>query len=345
MKKILIVGAGFTGAVIARQLAEAGYVVDIIEKRDHIAGNAYDYQYANDDGNIRVHKYGPHLFHTNNVRVFEYLSKYTNWVSYKHKVKALLEDGQFVTLPVNKETKDIVGEENVLDIFFRPYSRKMWGMELEELNPEIINRVPIRDDMNEFYFPDDKYQCLPDNGYTSLVHNIISHQNIRLSLNAEFDKSMEDSYHHVFNSMPIDEYYNSSHGELPYRSIKFDTKCFFKTKIAMPTPTVNFTDDEKFTRVTEWSQLPNHGENSFYTVCTYEEPCDYKDNNLERYYPVKDVSGNNRKIYNKYKAIINDKVTFVGRCGTYSYLDMHQAVNMALQVSEKFINENMSPRR
>jgi UDP-galactopyranose mutase len=163
-KKILVVGARFTGSVIARQLAEAGMNVEVIDMRGHIAGNAYDYQHEIEGGNIRVHKYGPHLFHTNNAKVFEYLSKFTNWIPYKHKVKAQLKDGSLVTLPVNAETKRIVGEENILDVFYRPYTRKMWGMELEELNPDIINRVPIRNDMNQYYFPDDKYQYLPDCG-------------------------------------------------------------------------------------------------------------------------------------------------------------------------------------
>ena len=143
--KILVVGAGLSGATIARECAEAGHDVKVIDTRDHVAGNAYDY--VNEHG-IRVHQYGPHLFHTNNKSVFDYLSKFTKWVDYKHKVKALLEDGRYATLPVNRETKDMVGEENVLDIFFRPYTKKMWGVELDDPNPEIINRVPIRDDDN-----------------------------------------------------------------------------------------------------------------------------------------------------------------------------------------------------
>jgi UDP-galactopyranose mutase len=129
--KILVVGAGFAGAVIARECAEAGHVITVIDQRDHIAGNAYDYT---DDNGIRIHKYGPHLFHTNNKSVIDWMSKFTEWTEYQHKVKAQLDDGRYVTLPVNKETKEIVGEENVLDIFFRPYTYKMWGKTLDELN-------------------------------------------------------------------------------------------------------------------------------------------------------------------------------------------------------------------
>ena len=177
--KYLIVGAGFSGAVIARELAEAGHSVRVIEKRNHVAGNAYDY--TNEHG-IRVHEYGPHLFHTNNKEVYDYLGKFTEWVPYHHKVKALLEDGRYATLPVNRETKAMVGEENVLDIFFRPYTKKMWGMELDELNPEIINRVPIRDDDNDLYFPNDAYQAMPKDGYTAMVQSMLAHANIQVML-------------------------------------------------------------------------------------------------------------------------------------------------------------------
>ena len=132
MKNILVVGAGFSGAVIARELAEAGYSITLIDQKNHIGGNAYDY--TNEHG-IRVHKYGPHLFHTNNQRVFDYISKFTSWVEYKHKVKAQLSSGQYVTLPVNRETKEIVGEENVLDTFFRPYTKKCGEKSLRNLIP------------------------------------------------------------------------------------------------------------------------------------------------------------------------------------------------------------------
>lgn len=338
--KILVVGAGFTGAVIARQLAEAGYKVDVIERRGHVAGNAYDYQHEEEHGNVRVHKYGPHIFHTKNKRVFDYLSKFTKWVPYNHRVKARLEDGRHATLPVNKETKEMVGEENVLDIFFRPYTLKMWGIPLDELNPDIINRIPIRDDDNDLYFPDDTYQKMPEAGYTSMIHNILAHQNITLSLNTEFYKRMETSYNHVFNSMPIDVYYDFQYGELPYRSIKFHiverNKAYHPP---LPSTTVNFTHSGKYTRMTDWQKFPAHGTNTEFHIRTFEEPCDYKDNNDERYYPVKDLKGENRAIYQQYRAIDNPKTTFVGRCGTYAYIDMDQAVNMALQVSEKFLKQ------
>ena len=333
--KILVVGAGFAGATVARILAEAGHVITVIDKRDHVAGNAYDYE--NEHG-IRVHKYGPHLFHTNNKNVFDFLGRFTEWVPYRHKAKALLEDGRYVPFPVNQYTKEIVGEENVLDIFFRPYTKKMWGKELEELDPSIIKRVPIKDDNNEDYFPKDNYQALPLMGYTDLITRMLEHDNIKVNLNTPFDKVWLNYSDHCFNSMPIDEYFEFYHGELPYRSIKFHDIHLPMSKV-LPTTTVNFTHDGPYTRVTEWKNMPVHGYNPNFTTITCEEPCDYKDNNMERYYPVKDVDGENRKRYEKYKEMIGSSMTFIGRCGQYVYVDMHQAVNSSMQVAEKFIKE------
>jgi UDP-galactopyranose mutase len=332
--KILVVGAGFAGAVIARECAEAGHVITVIDQRDHIAGNAYDYI---DENGIRIHKYGPHLFHTNNKAVIDWMSKFTEWTEYQHKVKAQLDDGRYVTLPVNKETKEIVGEENVLDIFFRPYTYKMWGKTLDELNPAIINRVPIRDDDNELYFPNDEYQQMPKDGYTKMFEKIYDHENIEVQLETSFDYWMEGDYDYVFNSMPIDQYFGNRHGELPYRSIKFHNVTLNQTRV-LPTGTVNFTHDGPFTRVTEWKNIANHGTNDYKTVLTYEEPCDYKDNNMERYYPVQDVEGTNRDTYKKYKDMVDEsKMQFIGRCGQYVYIDMHMAVSGALATARKFL--------
>jgi|TARA_B110000908_G_scaffold166606_1_gene217994 UDP-galactopyranose mutase len=332
--KYLIVGAGFSGAVIARELAEAGHHVRVIEKRNHVAGNAYDY--TNEHG-IRVHEYGPHLFHTNNKEVYDYLGKFTEWVPYHHKVKALLEDGRYATLPVNRETKAMVGEENVLDIFFRPYTKKMWGMELDELNPEIINRVPIRDDDNDLYFPNDAYQAMPKDGYTAMVQSMLAHANIQVMLETSYDKEDNWMYDRVFNSMPIDQYFDFKHGNLPYRSIRFETVTVPIPR-ALPSATLNFTHDGPQTRVTEWKNIPCHGDNKYSTTLTFETPCDYADNNFERYYPVKDADGVNRALYQKYKNEQPGNVTFIGRCGLYAYLDMHQAVNSALATVRKFLS-------
>lgn len=339
MKDILVVGAGLAGVTVARCLAEEGYHIHIIDAREHIAGNAYDY--VDPSTGIRIHKYGPHIFHTNNRRVFDWLSRFTDWVEYKHKVKAILDDGRYCTLPVNRETKDIVGKDNVVDIFIRPYTKKMWGLDVEEISPDILKRVPIREDLNEFYFPDDEFQFMPKNGYTAMVENILDHKNISLDLNRCFQKKLEHKYKHVFSSQPIDEYYEFCFGRLPYRSIKFKNVLLDFPKL-LPVPTVNFTNDGKYTRVTEWKNYPGDHHKSSSTILTYEEPCDYTENNFERYYPVKDVLGKNRDIYSAYNGISNDKVTFIGRCGLYVYMDMHQAINSSMAIAKKFIAHEKS---
>jgi UDP-galactopyranose mutase len=332
-RKILIVGAGFSGAIIARRLAESGFNITVIDKRNHTAGNAYDF--INKYG-IRIHKYGPHLFHTSNLKVVEWLSKFTEWLDYKHKVKAVLSDGSLVTLPVNLQTIQAVGRENVLDIFYRPYTKKMWGVEIEHLDPEIINRVPIREDLNEYYFPDDTFQALPANGYTSLIESILAHDNIQVKLETPFVKGMQDEYLHTFNSMPIDEFFDFKFGRLPYRSIKFHN---YNIPIASiyPVATVNFTHNHQFTRVTEWKNLPGNPNSIPWTSLTVEEPCSDSENNFERYYPVKDLLGENNLIYKKYRNMVPKEITFIGRCGQYIYINMDQAVSAAISVSESFI--------
>jgi UDP-galactopyranose mutase len=330
---VLVVGAGLSGVTIARELAENGYLVDVIEKRSHIAGNAYDFT---DKNGFRIHKYGPHLFHTNNQNVVRWLSRFTEWLPYKHKVRALLQDGTYVTLPPNIETRSKLGDQGVVDILFRPYTKKMWGLELEQLDPTIIERIPIREDNNELYFPNDNFQALPKDGYTSLVSRIIDHENITVKLETCFQESMEPDYFHVFNSMPIDEYFQFRYGPLPYRSIKF-THLTFPTSTLLPTATVNFTHYGPYMRVTEWRHLPGHGVSQFMTALTYEEPCDYKDNEYERYYPIKDMSGENRKLYKKYRKLVKPNMTFIGRCGQYVYLDMHHAISSSIAIAKSFI--------
>jgi len=336
----LIVGAGFSGATIARELADAGHHVDIIDKRPHLAGNAYDE--VEPFTGIRVHRYGPHLFHTNEQQVVDYLSRFTEWLPYEHKVKALWR-GEFIIFPINRASRNTIDKHrgrgdqfNIVEEFYGKYTRKMWGIKPEDLDPSILARVPMRKDFEPRYFPKDKFQALPKDGYTELVKQMLDHPNITRTTGFWFVKDMESEYDHVFNSMPIDEYYDFEHGELPYRSIKFHT-------VNLPAPqlygypVVNFTHEGPHTRVTEWKLLPGHGTNEHYTTLTFEEPCDYRDNNMERYYPVKDLKGENRARYQKYKDIPNGKVTFIGRTGLYAYLDMHHAVNISLQTAKKFL--------
>ena len=337
MKKILIIGCGLSGAVIAREFANKNFKVDIIEKRHHIAGNCYDFL---NEKNILVHKYGPHLFHTSNDVCISWLSEFTDWIEYKHKVKAQLSDGRLVTLPVNKETAEIVGKNNIIKTFFEPYTKKMWGLSITELSPDILQRVPVRDDLNEYYFPNDSFQAMPKNGYTKLFENILRHENISIKLNCPYSISAEKGYDLVFNSMPIDEYYDFCFDKLPYRSIKFHNYTVPVPHL-FPVVTVNFTNDSPFTRVTEWKNIPNSPEtvdNKFYTTITIEEPCSYEQNNMERYYPVKDLSGSNQELYQKYASLKQPNMFFIGRCGCYKYMDMDDAFAESYQLCKALLS-------
>lgn len=363
-RRILVVGAGFAGAVYARELAQAGFSVTVIDRRSHIAGNAYDEETG---AGIRLHRYGPHLFHTNNARVVEWLRRFGEFLPYEHRVVACLADGRHVPLPINLHTLEAIfgvtisGEEEaqcllagqaeaieapqnaeeyllsrigrrLTDIFFAPYTRKMWGLDLAALSADVVKRIPIRYDTDDRYFPNDEFQLLPSQGYTRLFENILDHENINVILNTPFEEAMRAAYLHCFNSMAIDEYFGEVHGPLPYRSIRFHHRLVPRS-VAGLAATVNFTDDQPFTRETDWSLLPGHilrpGPEK---ILTLEEPCDYRDNNHERYYPVKSTDGAEQVLLEKYRAMaaLLPDMTFIGRCGTYMYLDMHQVINQSL---------------
>jgi len=364
--EILIIGAGFSGAVHARECADAGHKVTVIDRRPHIAGNAYDHIL----NGVRVHKYGPHLFHTSNMRVVEWLSRFTEWAPYMHKVKAKLEDGRLVPFPVNRETVQIVtgsdletlpqdketaskasnarnylvaliGEE-LTELFFQRYTEKMWGMSLKKMSSEVVRRVKIRTDDEDRYFPNDKFQALPTEGYTAIFEKILNHEKISVKINTKFNKSMEDNYDFIFNSMAIDEYFNYVFGRLPYRSIRFHTEVL-EGDMSDGCVTINYTNKGPFTRETHWQNLPMHQVNLDSYVRTIEEPCSYEDNNFERYYPVKTYDNEFGKVYERYKekaSLIANRMKFIGRCGTYQYLDMDQVISQSLLSARKWLNNN-----
>jgi UDP-galactopyranose mutase len=375
MPKILVVGAGFAGTTYAREIAEHGCQVDIIDKRRHLAGNAYDETLS--DG-IRVHHYGPHLFHTSNVRVVNWLKRFGTFVPYEHRVTALLPElGRLVPLPINRSTVNAVFDQNfqtefevkaflrkislpyekprnageylysqigktLTEIFFRPYTKKMWGLELEDMNATVVKRIPIRFDDEDRYFPDDNFQILPRDGYTQVVGSIVDHKKIRVELGVPFVKAMLRDYDYCFNSMPIDEYFDFVYGPLPYRSIRFHHRAEPRTYGIGKTSVINFTDSEQYTRQTDWSRFPGHSmrEAESKTI-TLEEPCDYLENHSERYYPVKTSDGRLDAVCAKYKMLANEEpnIRFIGRCGTYQYLDMDQVINQSLQGAYAWINE------
>ncbi len=368
-----MVGAGFAGAVHARVLAEAGLTVEVIDRRGHIAGNAYD---EVDETGVRVHRYGPHLFHTNNEIVVDWLKRFGSFVDYAHRVEALIDGDRFVPLPVNRRTIEMVfGEdlpdeasaraflkrvavpieqprnaaehlhsqigEHLTDLFFRPYTRKMWDLDLEDMAAAVVQRIPIRTDDEDRYFPNDRFQMLPAEGYTRIFERILDHERITVRLSTPFDRSMLDGYGHCFNSMPIDEFYEERFGPLPYRSIRFHHGNRPAASEHGRAATINFTDSGPITRQTDWTRLPMHRvlTQSGRKTVTREEPCDYRDNDLERYYPVKTSDGRYDVVYKQYKqqADLDPTVTFIGRCGTYQYLDMHQVINQSLVGADRFL--------
>ncbi|MBF0266625.1 MAG: NAD(P)-binding protein [Gammaproteobacteria bacterium] len=368
-QKILVVGAGFAGAVIARELADNGnYEIDIIDSRNHIAGNCYD---PYDTGKkLRIHQYGPHIFHTNDQSIVDYLSRFTKWIPYQHKVEALVDGIGYVPLPINITTinrlynknftqeqqmrefldkvktkhkkvdnartasENIFGQE-LVELFFARYTKKMWDLDLEQLPASIVARLPIRYDNSTGYF-NDKFQAMPQQGYIQLFENLLNHPDIHISLNTHFDKAMETQYNHVFNSMAIDEFYDYEFGKLPYRSIKYQHEN--QEKIGQKVPTVNFTDISAITRFTDWRLYPGCGTDKSDILLTYEQPCSYEDNNNERYYPVKTVDNVPQKIYKQYETLSlkNKKMTFIGRCGQYRYLDMHQVIANSRMLSKQY---------
>lgn len=372
---ILVVGAGFAGATYARKLAEAGYYVHVIDQRSHIAGNAYD---EVDENGVRIHKYGPHLFHTKNEMVINWIKRFADWIPYEHRVRAQLSDRRTVPLPINIDTINTIFDEKIsdadgikdffnsisikyerpaanaaewlysnigkilTDLIFRPYTLKMWDLHLEEMDASVVRRIPIRFDREDRYFPDDDFQALPRNGYTDFFQRLLDHPAIKVDLNVKFQPGDEKYYAMCFNSMPIDEFYDFKFGELPYRSIRFHHEV--RAPSSLETwATTNFTDTGPYTRETRWEILPRHliTDTGRRTI-TREEPCDYRLNNFERYYPVKTADGRHTRCFEQYKLLAkqnNPNVEFIGRCGNYQYLDMDQVINQSIRMVYRFIGK------
>lgn len=357
----LIVGAGFAGSVLAERLARmAGREVLIIDKRSHIAGNAYDHY--NDDG-ILVHKYGPHIFHTNSREVFEYLSQFTEWRPYEHRVLASV-DGQLVPIPINLDTinkfyglnltssevekffekvaepkEEIRTSEDVIvskvgrelyEKFFRNYTRKQWGLDPSELDASVTARVPVRTNRDDRYFSD-VYQAMPLHGYTRMFERMLDHPNIKILLNADYREAVNIIPHReVIYTGPVDEYFDYRYGKLPYRSLEFKHKTI-GTSIYQLGPTVNYPNDHLYTRITEFKYLT--GQEHSKTSIVYEFPRAEGD----PYYPI--PCGANAEIYKKYQALAaaTPGVHFIGRLATYKYYNMDQVVANALMLAGKIV--------
>lgn len=356
----VIVGAGFAGSVMAERLAsQFSKKVLIVEKRNHIAGNAFD---ELDEHGILVHRYGPHIFHTNSKQVIDYLSKFTEWIPYEHKVLARIGD-ELYPIPINRltinklyglnlsteqEVKDyfetvrekkfpILNSEDIIvnqvgkdlfEKFFRHYTKKQWNLEPKELSSSVCGRIPVRSNDDCRYFTD-KYQIMPKDGYTKMFDKILKHKNIELILNTDYKKILNSvKFDKIIYTGPIDYYFDYKFGKLTYRSIRFEFRNL-KQKNYQETAQVNYVDDSvEFTRVIEHKLL--NQQNADTTTVSFEYP--QKDG--EPFYPV--PTNDNRHKYFAYKTEAEKlkDVIFCGRLAEYQYYNMDQVVANTLKIFE-----------
>lgn len=362
----LIVGAGFAGSVLAERLAtQRGDTVLLIDKRPHIGGNAYD---CYDDAGLLIHRYGPHIFHTNCEQIFEYLSQFTKWRRYEHRVLAEVDD-TLVPIPINLDTintlyglnltseemegwlakraepvDEIMTSEDVVvsrvgrelyEKFFRGYTRKQWGVDPSELDKSVTSRVPTRTNRDDRYFSD-KFQHMPAEGYTRMFERMVEHPNISIMLQTDFAEVRNKIPHkRLIFTGPMDEYFGFRFGALPYRSLRFEHVTLDK-EFHQPVAVVNYPMQHEYTRVTEYKHLT--GQQHPKTSVTYEYPSEKGD----PYYPV--PRPENAARFKQYEALARDvpDVWFVGRLATYRYYNMDQVVGQALATFRRI--EEQVPR-
>ena len=355
----LIIGAGFSGSTLAERLAtQLDKKVLLVDKRNHIGGNAYD---KFDDAGVLIHQYGPHIFHTNSKQVFDYLSRFTKWRAYQHRVLACV-DGQLVPIPINLDTintlyglnlssseldgwfasvaekreqirtsEDVVvskvGRE-LYEKFFRNYTRKQWGIDPSELDASVTARVPTRTNRDPRYFTD-SYQAMPLHGYTRMFENMLAHENIKILLNTDYKEILDViPFKKMIYTGPVDEFFEYRFGKLPYRSLQFQFETH-NIKTYQSAPVINYPNDYAYTRVTEFKYLT--GQECDRTTIVYEFPQDGGD----PYYPV--PRQENAELYRKYAALAQEtpNVYFAGRLATYKYYNMDQVVAQALTLFNK----------
>ena len=357
----LVVGAGFAGSVISERLASTQNAkVLLIDKRPHVGGNAYDH--CNEDG-LLVHKYGPHIFHTNSAEVFDYLSRFTAWRPYEHRVLASV-DGKLLPLPINLDTinrlygwkltseeleahfarvaeprptvktsEDViiskVGRE-LYEKFFKYYTRKQWGLDPSELDASVIARIPVRTNRDDRYFTD-TYQAMPRDGFTAMFERMTAHPNITLELGADFAEVKRTvRAREIVYSGPVDEFFDYRFGKLPYRSLEFRHETH-DCSVYQRGPVVNYPCEHAYTRVTEFKYLT--GQSHSKTSIVYEFPRAEGD----AYYPIPRPENHQR--YKQYQALAatTSGVHFVGRLGTYKYYNMDQVVAQALTLASRLV--------
>ena len=366
----LIVGAGFAGSVLAERLAsQHGARILLIDRRPHIGGNAYD---EPNEAGILYHKYGPHIFHTNSEQVVEYLSQFTEWRPYEHRVLAYVRE-KLVPIPINRTTlnelfgldlktddeaaeylasraepvADIKTSEDVVinavgrelyELFFRGYTRKQWDLDPSELDKQVTARIPTRTNTDDRYFTD-AFQAMPRDGYTAMFNRILDHPLIEVRTGVDFRDVRDDvDYDHLIYTGPVDEYFDYRFGKLPYRSLKFDHQTLNQEQFQQ-TGTVNYpSEDVPFTRISEYKHLT--GQKAPVTTITYEYPSAEGD----PYYPI--PRPENQELFKRYEALADatGDVTFVGRLATYRYYNMDQIVGQALATFRR-IDQRKQERR
>jgi len=362
----VIVGAGFSGAVVASEMARTlRKKVLLVDRRPHIAGNAYDHY---DKEGVMVHKYGPHIFHTNSKDVFTYLSRFTQWRDYEHRVLASV-DGKLVPIPINLDTvnilyglnlqahelegfldsiaekrANIVNSEDVIvnrvgrnlyEKMFRNYTRKQWGLDPSELDASVTARIPVRLDRDDRYFSD-TYQAMPKHGFTRLFENMLDHPNITISLDTDYrDILNKVSYREMVYTGPVDEFFEYRFGKLPYRSLQFRHETLNMERL-QPVAVINYPNEHPYTRVTEFKYLTGQAHSK--TSVVYEYPT----NGGDPYYPV--PRPENAALYKQYEALANATlgVHFTGRLATYKYYNMDQVVAQALTLCAKLCGASRS---
>jgi UDP-galactopyranose mutase len=360
----LVVGAGFAGSVVAERLAsELGERVLVVDRRPHVAGNAYD---EPDEAGIVVHRYGPHIFHTNSDAIVEYLSQFTAWRPYEHRVLARVRD-RLVPIPINRTTlnelyglalddddsvaaflesraeprperrtsEDVVvgtvGRE-LYELFFRGYTRKQWGLDPSELDASVTARIPTRTNLDDRYFTD-RFQAMPRDGYTAMFGRMLDRPGIDVQVGTDFRDVPETLYRNVVYTGPVDEYFGRRFGPLPYRSLRFEFETL-AVEQAQPVGTINEPSESvPYTRTTEFKHLT--GQRSRVTTVVREFPRAEGD----PYYPIPRPA--NAALYERYRALADAEpdTWFVGRLATYRYYNMDQVVGQALATFRKIAGE------
>lgn len=326
--KIKIIGCGLSGITCAILLKEKGHEIKIFESRNHIGGNCYD---SNVCGTL-MHNYGPHLFHTNDDEVFNFLSKYTKWFDYKNQPKGNTKLG-LISLPYSKKTVKEIGreltQEEIIDVIFKDYSEKQWGVPFENIPKSITNRIPKTKDCEDpTWFEGEKYQCLPQEGYTKMMENMLEGLEVKLNSTNEEWKSYSADL--TIYTGKIDEFYDYKFGELPYRSLEF--KHFFTSKKLIH-PIINENNKNvNYTRKYDHSffNLNHKGP----TIITEEYPIECKKGDVP-FYPI--PFGDGLSLYSKYKELADKEsnIIFVGRLATYTYLDMWMSIKQAMLKCQK----------